>query len=473
MSNYKALLLSDGALKTFNSKNEWVNVGNQDTLTGELIMSSGFSYDIIKQSFNTKYTKLTQTDTLDDGSIVYTSGELTKDMGITAMTETTIDDEPYIELTVPTFTPKDSILSTDKLMLYAEGANTQMEIEKVDFSTTQTHDSSITFDVTFRYYYDKKIKMAFKVNNGEYGAYSDLVSPSNTNVISGIILSNMLTIGTNNITIKLANEDESVTLEYPVETAITMKNEAPYLLFITADSNEFKCHFKIIDEDADQISYKATLSNSAHTDYVIQDWTDYTDGPIEETIYFDTAIVEIGATNTLKVTYRDSKSPENEISSTYVFEGKYKNLMFVDESGEYYSTDKGVLLKYLDFHKLVAGTVSDVKTVTLKNSNTYNINSLNLKLIIDKAATGVTVYLSKNKTPFVGVNQLDYGDEIIKAGETKDFYIRVDTDISAINVCNFSIEATAMYDTSTETEEPTTGASEITGYAELEVDATE
>ena len=62
MSNFKALLLSNGALKTFNSKNEWVTVGSESSLTGELILEQGFSYDILEQSFDKKYSQLTETE---------------------------------------------------------------------------------------------------------------------------------------------------------------------------------------------------------------------------------------------------------------------------------------------------------------------------------------------------------------------------------------------------------------------------
>ena len=466
MSNFKALLLSNGALKTFNSKNEWVTVGSESSLTGDLILAQGFSYDILEQSFDKKYSQLTETETLEDGSVIYTSGELTKDMGITAITETTIDDVPYLELTVPPFTPKDSILVNDKLVLYAESSDTLMEIETIDFSSTTTHNTSVSFDVKVRYFYNKGIKMAFKVNDGEYGEFTNLVTPMTNNILSGLVLANTLKIGSNDITIKIANEDETIVVEETVAGAITVTNTAPSLLFITADSDSFKCHFKIVDTDMDKISYRVTLTNSANQGTVLKDWSEFTDGPIEDVIYFDTTMIKVGEQNILKVEYKDSMDVDNIISATYVFEGKYKNLMFIDENGGYYTTDKGVLIKYLDFHQIIAGTVSDVKSVTLRNDNAYPVDKLTLKLIVSQEAIGTNVLLSKNRSPFIGSNILEFGDEVIGSGETKEFFVRVDTDTSASGVCNFEIDATASY-VSVATEESTSETSEVVDNSEL------
>ena len=466
MSNFKALLLSNGALKTFNSKNEWVTVGSESSLTGDLILQQGFAYDILEHSFDKKYSELTQTEVLEDGSVVYMSGELSKDMGITAITETTIDSIPYLELTVPSFTPKDSILVNDKLVLYAETEETVMEIESVDFSSTVTHNTSVSFDVKVRYFYNKNIKMAFKVNDGEYGEYTTSVSPLTTNILSGLILANTLKIGSNDITIKIANEDESVFIEQTINGAITVTNSAPSLLFITANSDSFKCHFKIIDTDMDKISYRVTLNNSSNEGIVIKDWSEFAAGPIEDIIYFDTNLIKVGEQNILKVEYKDSMDESNVMSATYVFEGKYKNLMFIDENGEYYTTDKGVLIKYLDFHQIIAGTVSDVKSITLRNNNAYAVDKLTLKLLVSQEAVGTNVLLSKNRSPFIGYNILEYGDEVIASGETKEFFVRVDTDVSASGICNFEIDATASY-VSTPTE-IVSDTSEMAGTIELE-----
>lgn len=464
MSNFKALLLSNGALKTFNSKNEWVTVGLESNLTGDLILQQGFSFDLLEQSFDKKYSELTQTETLEDGSVIYTSGELTKDMGITAISETTIGDTPYLELTVPPFTPKDSILVNDKLVLYAETETTEMEIATVDFSSTTTHNTSVSFNVKFRYFYNKNIRMAFKINDGEYGEYSEPLSPLTTDTISGLILANKLKIGTNDITIKLVNEDESVFVEKVISSAITVTNSAPSILFITADSDSFKCHFKIVDTDMDKISYKVTLSNSANTDTIIKDWSEFTVGPIEDVIYFDTTMIKVGEQNILKVIYKDSMDETAEITATYLFEGKYKNLMFIDENGEFYTTDKGVLIKYLDFHQIIAGTVSDVKSVTLKNNNAYPVDKLTLNLLVEKEAIGTIVSMSKNRSPFVGSNILEFGNEVIASGESKEFFVRVDTDTSANGLCEFEIDAVASYVAIP----PTEDSSELTGSIELE-----
>ena len=118
----------------------------------------------------------------------------------------------------------------------------------------------------------------------------------------------------------------------------------------------------------------------------------------------------------------------------------YKNMVFIDNEGEYLSTDRGIILKILDFGYLVSGAQSEIKTVTLKNNNDYPVYHTRLSVLNSVDADGVDIELSKTSNPFKASPDLDYGNTVILPGRSIDFYIRIDTKVKAQAILDFNID---------------------------------
>lgn len=70
--------------------------------------------------------------------------------------------------------------------------------------------------------------------------------------------------------------------------------------------------------------------------------------------------------NKLRVEYQDYWGETESWETKFI--GSYSGLMFMDETGNYYSDTFGGILKYLDFDMLIAGQTSLDQKVVVKTS---------------------------------------------------------------------------------------------------------
>lgn len=445
MSNYNAVIVrEDRSLMTFDeTTHRWKNIGILDNITPDLVTTSGFEYSHLKAIYDNILLEYALVDTLEDGATIYESETIKPEYGVTALEDTSANGKEYLKATISQFTPYDSVNATDKIYLYSTEENLVPEVEEINFSVNRgnkgTIDNANGIKVTLKinYNYDTKIKVRMKVNDGDYGAWTSPQYPYET--FSKIVTSSMLKVGTNDIVFEISTEDGSVTNTYESLGSIELTNEAPILSLISADSNDFKLHFIIHDEDGDAVKYRMTLNNSKVQDYVLKDWTALAPSPIEELFYMESPSIVIGETNIIKIEYIDELGGTG--TYTYSFEGKYRNLIFYNENGDILTTDKGEILRYLEFGKLVAGTSSSIKKVTMKNCCNKDVTNLIIKLKMDREMEGVDVYISKTKTPFTKNTELTFGDEIINEEEEREFYIKIETTTKAEGLCKFKITA--------------------------------
>lgn len=436
----KCLILSDGALKTINSKNRWESVGSEEEITGDLITTNGFLYSDLTKSLNKKYLEYILTETLEDGSNIYESEMITKDMQPISLAEFTDNEgEQLLEVTVPSFTIKDNVKPTDFILSYSDDEGFKPIVESVKFATKTTHKESVSFKFSTVYNYNTKLKFRVKINAGNFSDWSSLQDPYKE--FNGIIPVSTLNVGDNTVTIEVTNESENLTVQHIEESVITLENGSPSVAVFNNNTDNFKIHFQIIDPDADKIRYRLLLNNSKHKDLVLSDWSQFI--PSEQSIlyYIDTTNVVVNKQNVLKIEYEDEYKSSG--SYTHVFTGMYKNLVFIDEDGEYFTTDKGVLLKILDFKTILSGDQTEVREVTIQNNNNTPINHLKLSIHYANNVNGVEALISKNNNPFKGQRNIDYGDEVIGVNDSKKFYVRMDSEINAEGLCKFDIDANA------------------------------
>lgn len=437
LSTVKCLVKSGSKLKTFNENNRWVGIGEFSTITPELVKTTGLMFDTLitpKDNIKLLWEKLKDNE---DGSAIYYSEDILKTMmvsNIEAVTENAVDK---LKLTVAQFIPKDKLVESDLIYSYSTDPLYKPQIVNVAFSDTVVHDKNINMIIDTVYNYDEKVKYAVKINDGEYGPWTSELVPFNK--ITLHVINKDLRVGDNTISIKVATIDETKVTEKVMANAIRVDNSQPSVTIITADSNAFKVHFRIEDEDVtDTISYKLSLVNSKGT-FEITDWSEHVVQPIEAVHHIDTTDVVVDAPNTIKIEYKDNFGVSG--TSEYRFTGTYNNVVFTDENGDYYVTDKGIMLKLLEFEDLPAGKTSEIKEIKLKNSSANDIQNLVINVTDMVNTEGISVQFSKTKYPFVPLTIVDYGSQIIESGEVLDLFIRMDTSMEAKGVCDFAIEA--------------------------------
>lgn len=105
--------------------------------------------------------------------------------------------------------------------------------------------------------------------------------------------------------------------------------------------------------------------------------------------------------------------------------------MFISEDGQYYSTNIGEVLKYLEVGTIVAGNLSGMFKVTLKNTIGYEVKNIILTTAQkDLNPTEEVVELSLTDKPFTATNRIEV-DSLAHA-ESVPFYVRINASPKAI-----------------------------------------
>lgn len=434
----KAVVVSESMVKTFNKDNRFESLCTIDQITPEIINTKGFDPNIMKTPLTTKNYGFTPYGSLADGTPLTISEELNKSMQITAFNIVNVDGVDKLQVTVPSFIPQDLLLSGDKLYYMNSEATALPIINNVKFSTTVTHNTAVEVDVEVIYNYDAKVKVRAKCNDGSFTDYTPAVNPTSTIPMS--IPFSLLKPGENTITFEVTTEDNTKTATKVVENAINVINENPALKIITADSTPFQVHFQISDlDESDKVAYKISISNTKYTDELLQDWTDFENQPLNKLFYIDTRFVVPNVDNIIKIEYKDNYGGTG--SGVYSFKGSYKNLLFEDEEGNYYSTDTGAVLKLLHIENLIAGQISTIKHVKLRNSTGQTVSNVAIDVNYQTAVEGTKLKLSKTINPFIPMDTLDFGTEEIPADGYKDLYMRLETSINSAGICRCIINA--------------------------------
>lgn len=440
----KALVLSDTKIMTFNSNNIWVDTGlSLGSLTNQNFIDSGFDPSILTTSLTNIYVNFTDMGPLGtEGGELWLSEDIDKNLGVTAMEYIDSDTAPKIKLTIPAFLPKDSLKTTDKLLIYNDDAAYIPEIMPPSFSANTTHTASIIMSSSVQYNYNKQIIYRIKIGTSYTSSWS---SPQiSYEPISVEILAKDLSIGSNTITLEVADAaDNTKVNSVSLSNAITLNDSAPEVAIVTAESNNFKVHFIITDPDAgDRVQYQLTLMNSLIGSVVVRPWTTLSNPPVDITYQFDSNQVAVNQTNTLKIDYKDNYGVTG--SSSYTFIGEYKNILFIDEQGEFLTSDKGMMIKMLHFGQLIGGRTSEVKKITIKNNNGYDISDISISKISITNLPGIELELSKTNNPFTPLEKLDYGTQELAFKDTIDFYARIKAADTSVGLNKFEIDVFAL-----------------------------
>lgn len=222
-------------------------------------------------------------------------------------------------------------------------------------------------------------------------------------------------MGLNNITID-AKDSRDIVSSWTGNLTIT--NQKPQFNYTF---NDFGVTGTLNDPDIDTVSIRISIDGTE-----VHPWSTPFSVPSPFSFEWDTKYTPFGQNCTVKVEIKDSFNEINEY--TFNITGRYKNFLFKNKDGEYFTTDKGQVLKYLDLKDIIAGQDSTPEKVTLINQ-TNNVIA-NAKLTTDNGnlPANSKVELSFTDNPFEPVEVLEI-PEIMNDGDTKDFYVRVHSDI--------------------------------------------
>lgn len=209
---------------------------------------------------------------------------------------------------------------------------------------------------------------------------------------------------------------------------------------INVELNGLTLTGQVDDADMTRVQYRVILNDAPY--YPDNGaFTPLSAPPLNIDIAFRSDEIKIGDWNTVRVEFQDSFGTMDYWEAKFV--GQYAGLMFQDESGNYYSSDIGEVLQYLDFGQILTGQVSIVHEVKVENTYGFDLTDVKIAVNTNQFAQGLSVQLGTDPENMQSVKTLSLGDLLDTA--SKSFFIRLASSIDAIpnDSKTFNIVATA------------------------------
>ncbi|AJK88694.1 MULTISPECIES: LamG-like jellyroll fold domain-containing protein [Lysinibacillus] len=240
-------------------------------------------------------------------------------------------------------------------------------------------------------------------------------------------------------TVKTIVEEISFEDYLPRDTT-TIENSSLYILNTTAkidisfDTNVLKA--VLSDDDLTRVQYRVLLNNGY---YYPSDgsFTKLGEAPQNIELAIGSKDIRIDNWNTLKVEFQDFFGTTDYWSTQFM--GTYTGLMFKDVYGQYFSSEIGEVLKYLDFGIIIAGQTTIEHEVFLKNQYGYDIKDIHLYANTANFPTGMTCEFSTSSSPFTPQPDLRLGG-VLKNNEEIPFFIRLKSELGSTPDVNGSFD---------------------------------
>jgi len=234
-----------------------------------------------------------------------------------------------------------------------------------------------------------------------------------------------------------------VAQDYPVSTPV-ISDASFYILNTTAqiniDFSGLTLTGTLDDADLTRVQYRVKLNGEAY--YPDNgEFTALSSPPLNIDLTLKSEDIKIGDWNTIEVEFQDYFGTTDSWSAQFI--GKYAGLMFMDENGDYYSTDVGQVIKYLDFGEILTGQITPSYEIKVKNEFGFDVKDT--KISVDKTgfADGLDIELANGSRLFEGNKELLLGD-LANEAETS-FFIRMVSTVNTVpnNNSQFNIVVTA------------------------------
>lgn len=244
-----------------------------------------------------------------------------------------------------------------------------------------------------------------------------------------------LQIGANVIRIEVKDNFKTNTTVISGQSTVTKVNAAP-TVYVDMRGNTLYMTFD--DSDGDFIRFRVLLNGvqvMPESGYSIP-----FPAPTSIMYTLPKELVLTNQMNAVSVEVIDSAGDKGTWATSGIL--GYSGLMFKDAASKYYTTDLGVLLKYLDIGVLYAREQSGLYEVYLENTLGYPVKDIKLSVIQgDLDPVSEKVEICDTNAPFIPQSELLYPD-VYNTGDTLKFYIRLTMNNDAVGGGNFKIRAT-------------------------------
>ncbi|WP_411736381.1 hypothetical protein [Paenibacillus sp. M2] len=244
-----------------------------------------------------------------------------------------------------------------------------------------------------------------------------------------------LNIGSNTITIEVKDNYKTNTEVVSGTITVTKVNTKPELT-VAMKGNTLNMFMQ--DADGDMVRFRVLLNG----EQVIPEsgYSAPFPSPLAVTYTLPKKKIITNQINTVRVEVIDSAGDMADWSSTGVL--GYSGLMFKDASSNFYTTDFGVMLKYLDVGVLYAREQSGIFELFVENTLGYPVKNVKIKpLQGDLHPINEKVEVSISNAPFAPESELLY-PETYDTGDTLKFYVRLTMNDLAVGGGNFKIRVT-------------------------------
>ncbi|MED4552858.1 hypothetical protein P9305_09000 [Lysinibacillus capsici] len=220
----------------------------------------------------------------------------------------------------------------------------------------------------------------------------------------------------------------------------TISNTSLYILNTTAkidlQLNGNLLTGVLSDKDLTRVQYRVSLNGQ---NYYPNDgsWTKLGSSPQNIAISFSSNDIKIDDWNTVKVEFRDFYGTIDYWQNQFV--GTYSGLMFKDVYGQYYSSEIGEVLNYLDFGVIIAGQTTIEHEIILKNQYGYDVKDIQLYANTSNFPTGMVLEFSDSLSPFSPQPELSL-NRTLTNNEEMSFFIRLKTELGATPDANGSFD---------------------------------
>jgi len=190
------------------------------------------------------------------------------------------------------------------------------------------------------------------------------------------------------------------------------------------------------DDDLTRVQYRVSLNGQY---YYPNDgsWTKLGESPQNITLAFSSSDVKIDDWNTVKVEFRDFYGTIDYWQNQFM--GTYSGLMFKDVYGQYYSSEIGEVLNYLDFGVIIAGQTTIEHEIILKNQYGYDVKDIHLYANTSNFPTGMVLEFSDSLSPFSPQPELRL-NRTLTNNEEMSFFIRLKTELGSTPDANGSFD---------------------------------
>jgi hypothetical protein len=181
----------------------------------------------------------------------------------------------------------------------------------------------------------------------------------------------------------------------------------------------------ISDEDAGKVQYRIKLNNQ---NYFPADgsFTPLMVSPLNISTTLSNKDILIDQNNTLRIEFQDYWGSMDYWETNFI--GTYSGLLFLDETGRYYSTDIGEVLQYLDFGMIIAGQTTVEQAIILKNTYGYPVNNIRIRANQVEFPEGMSAQFGTSEMTFEALDELNLDIQLLDEEEIK-FYLRIASQI--------------------------------------------